>query len=78
MTALHAHRFQSRDAALLFGDHSSCFFDMARYSAAKIIMRCHIGEPNEVTSDLAAFAYFNDIFSLGSRYLRTGNAHGAR
>jgi hypothetical protein len=52
---------------------------MARYSAAKIIVRYHIGEPNEVTSDLAALAYFNDIFSLGSRYLRTGNApHGAR
>jgi hypothetical protein len=33
---------------------------MARYSAAKIIVRYHIGEPNEVTSDLAAFAYFND------------------
>jgi hypothetical protein len=43
---------------------------MARYSAAKIIVRYHIGEPNEVTSDLAAFAYFNDIFSLGSQYLR--------
>ena len=34
---------------------------MARYSAAKIIVRYHIGEPNEVTSDLAGFAYFNDI-----------------
>ena len=43
---------------------------MARYSAAKIIVRYHIGEPNEFTSDLAAFAYFNDIFSLGSRYPR--------
>jgi len=43
---------------------------MARYNAAKIIVRYHIGEPNEVTSDLAAFAYFNDIFNLGSRYLR--------
>ena len=30
---------------------------MARYSAAKIIVRYHIGEPNEVTSDLAALAY---------------------
>ena len=40
---------------------------MTRYSAAKIIVRYHIVEPNEVTSDLAAFAYFNDIFSLGSR-----------
>ena len=30
---------------------------MARYSAAKIIVRYHIGEPNELTSDLAAFAY---------------------
>ena len=27
---------------------------MARYSAAKIIVRYHIGEPNEITSDLAA------------------------
>jgi hypothetical protein len=43
-----------RDAALLFGDHSSRFFDMARYGAAKIIVRYHIGEPNEITSDLAA------------------------
>jgi hypothetical protein len=34
----------NRDAALLFGDHSSRFFDMARYSAAKIIVRYHIGE----------------------------------
>ena len=30
---------------------------MARDSAAKIIVRYHIGEPNEVTSDLAALAY---------------------
>jgi hypothetical protein len=34
----------------LFGDHSSRLFDMARYSAAKIIVRCHIGEPDKVTS----------------------------
>jgi hypothetical protein len=34
---------------------------MARYSAAKIIVRYHIGEPNEVTSDVAALAYFNGI-----------------
>ena len=54
-SASSARRFQSRDAALLFGDHSSRFFDMARYSAAKIIVRYHIGEPIEVTSDLAAF-----------------------
>jgi hypothetical protein len=50
---INARRSQSRDAALLFGDHSSRFFDMARYSAAKIIVRYHISEPNEVTSDLA-------------------------
>jgi hypothetical protein len=30
---------------------------MARYSAAKIIVRYHIGEPNELTFDLAAFAH---------------------
>ena len=30
---------------------------MARYSAAKIIVRYHIGEPNELTFDLAAFVY---------------------
>jgi hypothetical protein len=30
---------------------------MARYSAAKIIVRYHIDEPDEVTSDLAALAY---------------------
>jgi hypothetical protein len=36
--------------------------DKARDSAAKIIVRYHIGEPNEVTSDLGALAYFNDIF----------------
>ena len=49
---INARRFQSRNAALLFGDHSSRFFDMARYGAAKIIVRYHIGEPN--ASDLAA------------------------
>ena len=30
---------------------------MARYSAAKIIVRFHIDEPDEVTSGLAALAY---------------------
>ena len=33
---------------------------MARNSAAKIIVGYHAGEPNEGTSDLAAFEYFND------------------
>ena len=38
---INARRFQSRDAPLLFGDHSSRFFDMARYSASKIIVGYH-------------------------------------
>ena len=67
---IKAGPFQSRDAVILFGDHSSRFFDVARYSAAKIIVGYHTGERNEGASDLVAFAYFNDIFSLGSRYLR--------
>jgi hypothetical protein len=39
---------------------------MARYSAAKIIVRYHIDEPDEVTSDPAALAYLMTRIQLPS------------
>jgi hypothetical protein len=60
-------RAKLRVSPAMFGDHSSRFFDMARYSAAKIIVRYHIGEPNEVHLTWPPLRILNDIFNLGSR-----------
>jgi hypothetical protein len=40
---VNACRFQPRDAAFLFGDHLSRFFDMAHDCTEKIIVRRHVG-----------------------------------
>ena len=40
---VNARRFQPRDAAFLFGDHLSRFFDVAHDCTEKIIVRRHVG-----------------------------------
>jgi hypothetical protein len=40
---VNARRFQPRDAAFLFSDHLSRFFDVAHDCTEKIIVRRHVG-----------------------------------
>ena len=40
---VNARRSQPRDAAFLFGDHLSRFFDVAHDCTKKIIVRRHVG-----------------------------------